>query len=58
LEGALTRSLREDPALIELSETRSGDQRWIPSLYVEGTEVGWFDGVARNVRVHPDCGAQ
>lgn len=55
--GALARSLRENPALVELWETWSADQRWTPSVYVEGTEVGWFDGVRRNVRVHPDSGA-
>jgi hypothetical protein len=53
-EGALARSLCENPALIELWEAWSGDQRWTPSVYVEGTEVGWFDGVRRNVRIHPD----
>lgn len=55
-EGALARSLCENPALIELWEAWSGDQRWTPSVYVEGTEVGWFDGVRRNVRIHPDRG--
>lgn len=57
LEGALARSLCENPALIELWEAWSGDQRWTPSAYVEGTEAGWFDGVRRNVQIHPDRGA-
>jgi hypothetical protein len=56
-EAALARSLRENPALIELWDAWSGDQRWTPSVYVEGTEVGWFDGERRNVRIHPDRGA-
>jgi hypothetical protein len=43
--------------LVELWETWSADQRWTPSAYVEGTEVGWFDGACRNVRIHPDRGA-
>ena len=56
-EGALAGSLCENRALIQLREAWSGDQRWTPSVYVEGTEVGWFDGVRRNVRIHPDRGA-
>jgi hypothetical protein len=57
LEAALTESLHEHPGLIELWETWSADQWWTPSVYVDGTEVGWFDGVRRNVRIHPDRGA-
>ena len=53
-ESALARSLRDNPALIERWEAWSGDQRWTPGVYVEGTEVGWFEGVRRNVRIHPD----
>jgi hypothetical protein len=56
-EDALALGLREHPALIELWETWSADQRWTPSVYVHRTEVGWFDGVRRNVRIHPDRGA-
>jgi hypothetical protein len=56
-QGALARSLCENQALIELWEAWSADQRWTPGVYVEGTEVGWFDGVRRNVRIHPDRGA-
>jgi hypothetical protein len=56
-EGELARNLRDTPALIELWETWSVDQRWTPSVYVEGTEVGWFDGLRRHVRIHPDRGA-
>lgn len=56
-EGALARSLGENPPWIELWEAWSGNQRWTPSVYVEAAEVGWFDGVRRNVRIHPDRGA-
>jgi hypothetical protein len=56
-EGELGRNLRDNPTLIELWETWSVDQRWTPSVYVVGTEVGWFDGVRRHVRIHPDRGA-
>jgi hypothetical protein len=56
-EAAVAQSLRENPALIERWESWSEDQRWTPSAYVEGTEVGWFDAVHRNVRIHPDRGA-
>ena len=54
---ALAQTLREDPALIERWEAWSGDQRWTPSVYIEVTEVGWFDGARKNVRTHPDRGA-
>ncbi|GIF74551.1 hypothetical protein [Asanoa siamensis] len=53
-EDALARSLRESPALVERWETWSADQRGTPSAYLEGTEVGWFDGTRRNVVTHPD----
>jgi hypothetical protein len=56
-EDALAQSLRESTDLIQLWATFSADQRHTPSAYVEGTEVGWFDGVPRNVRIHPDQGA-
>jgi hypothetical protein len=56
-DDALARSLRENPALIENWEAWSADQRWTPSAYVEGTEIGWFDEVHRNVRIHPDRAA-
>ena len=56
-ERVLVRSLRENPALIELWETWSADQRWTPSAYLIGTEVGWFDNARSNVRVHPERAA-
>lgn len=55
--GALARSLRANPSLIERWADWSVDQRWTPSVYVEGTEVGWFDGGRTKVRTHPDRGA-
>jgi hypothetical protein len=57
LNGALVQGLRDNPALIERWEAWSSDQRWTPSVYVEGTEVGWFEGERRNVRSHPDRAA-
>src|SRR5262245_8795488 len=54
---ALVRSLRNNPALIEHWQTWSQDQRWTPSVYMHGTEVGWFDGASSNVRTHPDRAA-
>ncbi|TDC53598.1 hypothetical protein E1212_05345 [Jiangella ureilytica] len=53
-ERHLAEGLRGEPALIELWDLWSGDQRWTPSVYIEGTEVGWFDGERRHVKVHPD----
>jgi hypothetical protein len=35
--------------------TWSGDQRWTPSAYLEGNEVGWYDGARRHVKVHADA---
>lgn len=53
-ELTLAQTLRADSALVDLWETWSTDQRWTPSAYFEGTEVGWFDGARRHVQVHPD----
>ncbi|GIF68734.1 hypothetical protein Ais01nite_67690 [Asanoa ishikariensis] len=55
-EDVLGRYLRENQDLVERWDTWSGDQRWTPSVYIEGTEVGWYSGVRSNVRVHPDRG--
>ena len=53
-EARLAESLRAEPRLIDSWTTYSGDQRWTPSAYVEGTTTGWYDAGRRNVRVHPD----
>lgn len=53
-EVNLAQILRADSALVDQWETWSTDQRWTPSAYIEGTEVGWFDGARRHVQVHPD----
>jgi len=53
-EFALAHVLRADSALVDLWATWSVDQRSTPSAHLEGTEVGWFDGACRYVRVHPD----
>ena len=46
--------LRAQPALVDQWDLWSGDQRWTPSAYVEGTEGGWYDAGRRHVRVHAD----
>jgi len=53
-ELTLAQTLRADSALVDLWETWSTDQRWTPSAYFEGTEVGWFDGARRHVQIHLD----
>jgi hypothetical protein len=42
---------------MERWESWSVDQRSTPSAYLDGTVVGWYDSVRRNVRVHPDRAA-
>lgn len=54
-ERSVAQVLRGSPELIARWATWSGDQRWTPSAYLEGNEAGWFDGVRRNVKVHPDA---
>jgi len=56
-EQALATHLRANPELVEAWATWSADQRWSPSAYVEGTEVGWYDGGRHDVRRHPDRAA-
>ncbi|GIF74552.1 hypothetical protein [Asanoa siamensis] len=56
-QDALARSLRENPAVVRSWEIWSAEKRWAPSAYLDGTEVGWFDGARRNIRVHPDRAA-
>lgn len=53
-EAAVAESLRRRDALTEQWQVWSGDQRWTPSAYLDGTEVGWFDGARRLVRQHQD----
>jgi hypothetical protein len=53
-ERGVARVLQGSPELVGLWATWSSDQRWTPSAYLEGNEVGWFDGACRNVKVHPD----
>lgn len=56
-EQALARHLRANPGLVEAWESWSADQRWTPSAYVEGTEVGWYDAGRHHVRRHTDRAA-
>jgi hypothetical protein len=46
--------LVDDPSLVEDWQTYSYDKRGSPSPYLEGTEVGFFDGEARNRRTYGD----
>jgi len=46
--------LRAEPGLCDDWALWSGDQRWTPSAFVEGTTTGWFDTDRRHVRTHPD----
>jgi hypothetical protein len=54
-ERSVAQVLHGSPELVALWATWSGDQRWTPSAYLEGSEVGWYDGARRNMRVHPDA---
>jgi hypothetical protein len=53
-ERSVAQVLRGSPELVTMWATWSGDQRWTPSAYLEGNEVGWFDGACRNMKVYPD----
>jgi hypothetical protein len=53
-ERSVAQALQSSPELVALWATWSGDQRWTPSPYLEGNEVGWYDGARRNLKVHPD----
>jgi hypothetical protein len=46
--------LRQRPALVGLWETYGADQRGWPNPYLDGSEVGFFDGARRNIRHHDD----
>lgn len=53
-ERNVAQVLESSPELVAMWATWSGDQRWTPAVYLEGNEVGWYDGARRNVKVHPD----
>jgi hypothetical protein len=53
-ERSVAQVLQGSPELVALWATFSGDQRWTPSAYMEGNEVGWYDGARRKLKVHPD----
>lgn len=55
-EASLADSIRAESQLSDLWHTWSGDQRWTPSAYIDGNEVGWFDGERHHVRLHLDKG--
>jgi len=47
--------LNADPALLDAWQTYSWDKRSSPSPYLEGLEVGHYDGGRRDRYVHPDA---
>lgn len=51
-EDALTRRLSEEPALVESWQAYSWDKRTSSGPYLEGLEVGFFDGDRRDVTQH------
>jgi hypothetical protein len=53
-EPALADFLRTRPDLVDRWATYSGNQRWTPAAYVNGTEAGWYDAGRRDVALHPD----
>jgi hypothetical protein len=52
-EAAIADVLRTEPELVERWAAWGADQRWTPSAYIEGREVGWFDSERQHVRIHP-----
>lgn len=55
--AAIAETLRAEPDLVDAWTVWSGEQRWSPGAYVEGVEVGWFDGSRQHVRRHADQAA-
>jgi hypothetical protein len=54
-EDSVAHVLQGSPDLVAMWAAWSGDQRWTPSAFLEGNQAGWYDGVRRNVKVHPDA---
>jgi len=54
-EHSLATYLRSDADLVQAWSVWSGDQRWTPSAYVNGTECGWYDAGYEHVRKHRDA---
>jgi hypothetical protein len=50
----IRRRLAEEPRLVDEWQTYSYDKRSSPSPYLDGREVGYFDGVRREVATHDD----
>lgn len=48
------RELEGDPSLVEDWQIYSYDKRGVPSPYLDGSEVGFFDGERRNRRTYRD----
>lgn len=53
-EASLAAYLRAEPQVVEAWSVWSGDQRWTPSAYFNGTETGWYDSGYEHVRHHSD----
>jgi hypothetical protein len=54
-EHSVAQVLRSSPELVAMWPTWSSDQRWTPSAFLRGNEVGWFDGACRNLTEHADA---
>jgi hypothetical protein len=53
LRAAIADRLRQNPPLVDAWQTYSYDKRGTPSPYMDGSEVGFFDGQREDVTVHP-----
>jgi hypothetical protein len=56
-ESQLAAHLTTRPGLVEQWSVWSGDQRWTPSAYLDGTKAGWHDAGPQHIRQHPDRAA-
>jgi hypothetical protein len=52
--AVVRQKLLSDPELVEAWQAYSWDKRSSPSPYMDGTEVGFFDGERRQVIKHQD----
>jgi hypothetical protein len=51
---AVEQRLRRDAGLVEAWQGYSWDKRTSPSPYLDGVEVGFYDGGRRDVATHRD----
>lgn len=52
LRAAVEEQVRRNPAVVEAWQTYSYDKRGTPSHYLDGTEVGFYDGAVQDVIRH------